>query len=61
MAGEAKKRMFFNADRTKLVDEDDPEARFLAATPGDDIPEVVPSAKQAPKAADKAVKATENK
>jgi hypothetical protein len=36
----ATQRMFFNADKTKLVDENDPDAVHLAAAVGDEIPEI---------------------
>lgn len=61
----ATERLFFNEDKTKLVTENDPEAKILAAAVGDEIPGVAPSAKavekQADKAANKAAKADEDK
>lgn len=36
----ATERLFYTADRTELVGEDDPRARFLAAGIGDPIPTV---------------------
>lgn len=35
----AKHRLYYNSDRTELVHEGDPDAAFLAAGVGDDIPE----------------------
>lgn len=36
----AKERLFFNEDKTKLVKENDPDAKILAAAVGDEIPDV---------------------
>lgn len=64
----AKERLFFNEARTKLVKENDPEAKILAAAVGDEIPEIpneekkgVVVEKAADKPANKAVKADEDK
>lgn len=35
----ASKAVWWDADRSKLVDEDDPEARFLAAAAGFPVPD----------------------
>lgn len=35
---ETKERIYTNADRTKVVPEDSPEAAFMYAAPGDRIP-----------------------
>jgi hypothetical protein len=60
---EATVKLFFDADKTKLVLEDDPEAKILAAAVGDEIPEgyKVPSVKQADKAANKMADAPADK
>jgi hypothetical protein len=65
----ATERLWFNADRTKLVKDGDPEAASLAAAVGDEIPDLEPDSaadkgviiKQAEKAANKAAKADEDK
>lgn len=68
----AKERLWFNEDKTKLVKDGDPAARFLAAAEGDEIPEVEKPAKAdkaegvvvekaAEKASNKAAKADEDK
>lgn len=58
----AKERLYFNADKTKLLKEGDEDARILACAPGDEIPEVDKAAvKQADTAANKAVKSADNK
>jgi hypothetical protein len=59
----ATERLFYDADKTKLVTEDDPEARILAAAAGDEIPEgfKVPSSKKVGKAEDKQADAPANK
>lgn len=49
----AAERLYFNEDKTKLVKEGDPEARFLAAAEGDEVPVIE---KAAAKAEDKAVR-----
>lgn len=59
----ARERLYFNADKTKLLKEGDEDARILACAPGDEIPEVdkavvkqvdAAANKQAAKAANKA-------
>lgn len=35
----ATERLFFNADKSKVVAEGDPDAAFLYAAPGDEIPD----------------------
>lgn len=59
----ATESLWFNADKSKLVAEGDPDARSLAAAVGDEIPDgfAAPKAKQAAKAADKAVGKADNK
>lgn len=37
----AEKRLYVNADRSRLVEEDDPEAAFLLAPEGAEIPDDV--------------------
>lgn len=54
-------RWYFNEDKSKLVAEGDPSARFLAAGDDDDLPEGFSAPKKADKPADKAVKQAENK
>lgn len=52
----ATERLFFNADKSKIVHEDDPDAAFLAAGVGDEIPEgftAPKKAKEAEKASNK--------
>lgn len=44
----AKGRYYFNADRTALVHEGDPEAAFFAVGPGDDMPEGFKAPKGSP-------------
>jgi hypothetical protein len=41
----ATERLWFNADRTKLVKDGDPEAASLAAAIGDEIPDIPTEAK----------------
>lgn len=59
----ADRRLFYNADRSALVDECDPAAAFLAVTPGNEIPDGFdePKVKQAPKPADKSTRSPANK
>jgi hypothetical protein len=59
----ATERLWFNADRTALVVDGDPDAKLLACAEGDPIPEgfTAPGTKQAAKAADKMVKPAGNK
>lgn len=55
-------KLFFDADKTKLVLEDDPEAKILAAAPGDEIPEGFKApGKAAAKAENKMADAPANK
>lgn len=60
------RRLWLTADRERVVEDGDPEAAFLLAAPGQSIPEaqaerygLVPKAKTAPKAKNKAVEAPE--
>lgn len=39
MTTTAKGRYYYNADRSALVHEGDPEAAFLAVAPGDELPD----------------------
>jgi hypothetical protein len=59
----ATERLWFNSDRTALVHDGDADAAMLACAEGDEIPDgfTAPAVKQAAKAADKAIKAAENK
>lgn len=61
----ASERLYLNADKTKVVHEGDPEARFLLAGEGGEIPDeyvdLAPKAKKAKPAEDKAVDAPANK
>jgi hypothetical protein len=57
----ASERLYFDADRSKLVTEDDPAARFLAAAVGDDIPEGFDAPKKTVKAENKQAPKAENK
>lgn len=55
----ATERLYWNADRTELVSEGDPDAAFLAAGVGQPVPDAPTKAKskRGRKPADKAVKA----
>lgn len=64
MSNEATEKLFFDAAKTKLVREGDPEAAILAAAVGDEIPEGFKApggAKAATKAEDKKADAPANK
>jgi hypothetical protein len=64
----ADRRLYFNADRTELVEEGDPRGAFLACASGDPIPETTkqdkpaePETKAKDKAEDKAAPKVPNK
>lgn len=56
----ADRRLWFTADKSELVEDGDPDAAFLAATPGRPLPDA-PIRKQAAPAEDKALDVAEDK